>query len=952
MTLIFRAVLDMSIGAGLLALIIFLIRGIIGRRLAVIMPVLCALLIAKLLIPISVQSPLSIQNIWTMHTPQVSTTLPDTDTTPSAPESADNDIAADTTNPDTLPADQTNSTIETAVHQQQISVWQPSAMDIVALIWLAGMAVLTLCVAAGNIRFMCMLRCNRPYSAPGFDTMLADCKRAYNIKKHISVITVSGINTAAVYGVLKPKLLISPDTFGRLSAEEQRHILMHELSHIKSRDTLICLILTAVNIVHWFNPLVWAAFTLLRQDLEVICDTHVLNKLGAGQKHSYACTLVGLLKKPNAKPLPLVTAMFIQKNNIKRRIKMISRYKKRTPLSAAVALVLTIIIAVTGCTTAAQNTDPLKTGVPEATSAPTEPGAPAVSPLSKLPSSYVFDFSSYAQDTTRVENIRKAAVLLDGSLIQSSEDNGLIFDMDISAEKGWLEAPSLGWPDYIDVMTVAQWSPQLSDTQSYETPQIGGGIDLVLAAIYKAFNDLNIPGIELGFYEEMFGQGGDLVISSSNESDILIRLSVTDTSLTVTLYEISGSTLASSLDNVITTYTFDYSTYSDSAELSVNIEKAVSLLDGTVIAPNEQIDIIEIFAPITDTNGWKNAPGIIWNQDMNSWEATEGITYNTHIGGGIDLVIYTLYEAAMAAGLDQITDIGIGGEDFAAGYFAFANHNDTSVVIHADTSGNIIVIEICSAPSSGQTVENTATVTPELIVSFELDYSAHESTGAYYNVEKAAALLDGAVIAPGQELSLNEVLGPRNVESDWKGALGIVGSAYVSQIGGGVSAVSNALYNAAIRAELNITTSRPHTIVPDYVPGGLDATISTGGPDLKIINPYDVDITIRCRFKDGNVTVDIYGPPLEYTVDFTSELVSTGDTPETIYYYNAETTPAGEPVPEGQSVQYIQAMPDKTYVVYKTLYDLDGSEIETMLFRECTYRGREGVVYVNAPEPK
>ena len=140
------------------------------------------------------------------------------------------------------------------------------------------------------------------------------------------------------------------------------------------------------------------------------------------------------------------------------------------------------------------------------------------------------------------------------------------------------------------------------------------------------------------------------------------------------------------------------------------------------------------------------------------------------------------------------------------------------------------------------------------MTSFSLDYSAHQSASAYANIEKAAALLDGTVIAPEKELSLNEILGPRTESNGWKTAPSITGGSFVSQLGSGISAISSALYNAAIRAELKIVNCAHHTIVSDYVPGGLDATISTGGPDLKVFNPYGSDVTLQCQFENGAVT--------------------------------------------------------------------------------------------------
>ena len=804
MTHVFETILEMSFGAALLALLVIAARSVAGKKPVMLMPVLCAMLILKLVIPISVQSPLSVQNIFSAHTPQTVIEMAQADTIPPRDDTgAAETAAADTTDVAVQNHQTAAAPTQASIPQTAQTAWQPSAMDIAALIWIIGMVVLTACVAVGNIRFVRMLRRNRPYTAPGFDALLSECKRACHIKTRIVVLRASEINTAAVYGIFRPKLLISPGVFETLSTQEKRHVLMHELSHIKSRDTLTCLILTAVNIVHWFNPLVRVVFVLMRRDLEVLCDANVLKNIGDSEKYSYASTLLGLLKMPNAKSQPLVTALFMRKNSIKRRIIMISRYKKRAPLYTMLALVLTIIIAVTGCTTAVQDTQPV-----------TQPDTASVQP--------------------------------DGQTKSTDEDT-------TAANTG--------------------------------------------------------------------------------------------------------------TESVIAMFECDYSAYSDSAELSDNVEKAAALLDGTVIAGDDHIDapdgldFMTLFTPITTANGWKTAPGIFWNINSNDWQAAEGIipadnTYDMHVGGGIDLVLYTLKEAAGMAQLDQITCGGVGSADFEKCSFGISNHSyESDITVHAYATGSSIVVELCGTLPFEQAAEITA-VQPALMTSFALDYNTHKAASTFFNIEKAAALLDGAIMAPGQELSLNDILGPRNEATGWKAAAGISDGAFVMQYGGGVSAISNALYNAAIRAELDVVASSPHAIVPDYVPGGLDATISTGGPDLIISNPYTIDVTIKTRFEDGIVTVDVYGPPRDYTVDFTSKLVSTDDTPETVYVYDTETTPDGQPIPEGQSVQYVHARPSKTYAVYKTLYDADGNEIETVKFRQCTYRGYQGILYVNAPDPK
>lgn len=203
-----------------------------------------------------------------------------------------------------------------------------------------------------------------------------------------------------------------------------------------------------------------------------------------------------------------------------------------------------------------------------------------------------------------------------------------------------------------------------------------------------------------------------------------------------------------------------------------------------------------------------------------------------------------------------------------------------------------------------------------------------------FNINKLSGILNGTVLQPGEELSLNKKAGPRTTENGWRKAHGIVDGRYEDQPGGGVCQVSGTLYNAVIRAELNITARQHHSWPSTYLPQGLDATISTGGPDLKFKNPYDAPIYITsiCDTKKKSLTITIYGKPLSHGlyVDFTSKKTGSIPQPEPKTIYQS-TDLEGDPIAYGASVVY-PGHTGQIWKVYKQWKDAAGNVIKTEEF--------------------
>lgn len=243
----------------------------------------------------------------------------------------------------------------------------------------------------------------------------------------------------------------------------------------------------------------------------------------------------------------------------------------------------------------------------------------------------------------------------------------------------------------------------------------------------------------------------------------------------------------------------------------------------------------------------------------------------------------------------------------------------------------------------------------QLICSWTSSYRNHNGSNRIYNVTKLSGIINGKIIKPGETWSINEETGPRTLKSGWKPATGLSGGRGTLQPGGGVCQISSTLYNAALRADLKIVEAHRHSIISDYIPIGLDATITTGGKNLRIKNPYDTPLYIVSYMNpaEKNVTVEIYGPSVidekhgPVILDFKSDEISHSSMPETIIHHNATHTPDGTPIDPGQSVKYITARRKTTAQTYILYLSLDGEVLEEKEMGIETYRSYTGHTYIN-----
>ena len=194
--------------------------------------------------------------------------------------------------------------------------------------WLAGVLCLGGGVVVGSIRLHRRLAQLTPITDPNLLGSLRDYRQALGVDTELPLAESPEMATPALYGFLKPRLLLPSDFMGRFSANERRFILLHELAHVKRRDILFNWLVAGLQIAHWFNPLIWFGFARWRADRELACDELALEAAGPGHNREYGETILRLLESftPRA-AAPGLIGILEDKRQLRRRLRTIGGFR-------------------------------------------------------------------------------------------------------------------------------------------------------------------------------------------------------------------------------------------------------------------------------------------------------------------------------------------------------------------------------------------------------------------------------------------------------------------------------------------------------------------------------------------------------------------------------------------------------------------------------------------------
>lgn len=152
------------------------------------------------------------------------------------------------------------------------------------------------------------------------------------------------------------------------------------------------------------------------------------------------------------------------------------------------------------------------------------------------------------------------------------------------------------------------------------------------------------------------------------------------------------------------------------------------------------------------------------------------------------------------------------------------------------------------------------------------------TSGRKQNVAVGAEKINGTLVQPGEEFSVEAVVVPFDAENGYALAASYEMGKVVDSYGGGICQVSTTLYNAVLNAELEVLERHNHTMIVTYVDPSKDAAIAEGLMDLRFANNTDYPIYISGYAYGGELTFTIYGHETRdpnRTVEYVSETTGT-----------------------------------------------------------------------------
>jgi len=226
--------------------------------------------------------------------------------------------------------------------------------DILTLIWLAGTVLFLGVVMAQTVIYVGIGRC-RPVTDQKTLDLLEDCKEVMDLRTYLAVVETPQVTSPSLFGVIRPRLLLPPGTIDSLGRDRLRHVFLHELAHLKRNDVLVNWLMAILQVLHWFNPLIWFAFYRMRVERELACDALALSRAGRQEAQEYGQTIVHLLEKfSRPRRLPSLVGVLENQNQMLRRITMIAKFKERAyrwSLMAAVLIGVVSMVALTNAST-------------------------------------------------------------------------------------------------------------------------------------------------------------------------------------------------------------------------------------------------------------------------------------------------------------------------------------------------------------------------------------------------------------------------------------------------------------------------------------------------------------------------------------------------------------------------------------------------------------------------
>lgn len=304
MTDLFLKLVNMSLSAGVLILVVVLVRAVFQKSPKWLMCLFWALVAIRLVCPISIESSFSLAP----GSEVVSTTQyigrPNIQ---SGIEAADHVTNA-------YLADHYYEGVTVPVRE---AVTNP--IHIMSIIWLVGMIVMIAYAGISYLHLHCIVR--------------------ESVRYQENIFLCDRISTPFILGIVRPRIYLPSS----IDESQINSVVAHESAHIARLDHMWKPLGYLLLSVYWFHPLCWLAFILFCRDMEMACDEKVVKNLGVEEKKQYARVLLSF-----SAPGKMISAcpLSFGEVGVKKRVKNILNYKKPAFWVTLVAVAITAMVGV------------------------------------------------------------------------------------------------------------------------------------------------------------------------------------------------------------------------------------------------------------------------------------------------------------------------------------------------------------------------------------------------------------------------------------------------------------------------------------------------------------------------------------------------------------------------------------------------------------------------------
>ncbi len=296
--------------------------------------VLLTIIVVRLLIPISIGSPLS------LHQPIDNWFS--SDSGESVNRNRHMVMGAHDRVPGLLPnVDSTVSHVAPARAQTQPTITLDFAWEELLYVTLL-MIVISVSIGLlfrsmfSHVRFAHRLRsCRLLDDQPLIDLLLRECD-SLAVGRRPALREVPSLGAPAVFGLFRQTICLPPSLTESLSEQELRWVIRHELAHIRRRDVPVAVIASIASAFHWFNPIVWVIVSRLRAATESAADRLALQSLPQNEVSQYGELLLRFAQDSIAakKSPTLGLISFASGKHLKQRVELLMRDNKTNGLSA------------------------------------------------------------------------------------------------------------------------------------------------------------------------------------------------------------------------------------------------------------------------------------------------------------------------------------------------------------------------------------------------------------------------------------------------------------------------------------------------------------------------------------------------------------------------------------------------------------------------------------------